>query len=171
VQRGINVIVTFDFSARSYVVRTQGLDSEVTGESEASMQDKGLAAPESALAEGRCTAAPPKRPQDSAQTVSSTDFTINRTRAHGSFSPFPTSAFSNLSVITRRRNYSDNGEQLILDIRNSREYVVLDTHPNSERYRYTIGCPPRELFSLLSRIVVLSFRDNFCDSVWNICIL
>jgi len=33
------------------------------------MQDAGLATPESALAEGRCTAAPPKRPQDSAQTV------------------------------------------------------------------------------------------------------
>jgi len=78
-QRGVNVIVTFDFSARSYVVRTQGLDSEVTGESEASMQNEGLATPKSALAKGWCTAAPPKRPQDSAQTVSSTDFTINRT--------------------------------------------------------------------------------------------
>ncbi|KYQ58308.1 hypothetical protein ALC60_02728 [Trachymyrmex zeteki] len=78
-QRGVNVIVTFDFSARSYVVRTQGLDSEVTGESEASMQNEGLATPKSALAKGRCTAAPPKRPQNSAQTVSSTDFTINRT--------------------------------------------------------------------------------------------
>lgn len=77
VRRGVNEILTFDFSARSYVVRTQGLDSEVTGESEASMQDEGLAAPESTLAEGRCTAAPPKRPQDSAQTVSETpDFTI-----------------------------------------------------------------------------------------------
>lgn len=73
VQHGVNEILTFDFSARSYVVRTQGLDSEVTGESEASMQDEGLAAPESALVEGRCTTASPKRPQDSAQTVSPTE--------------------------------------------------------------------------------------------------
>lgn len=80
-RRGVNEILTFDFSARSYVVRTQGLDSEVTGESEASMQDEGLAAPECTLAKGRCTAAPSKRPQDSAQTVSQTDFTINRVRS------------------------------------------------------------------------------------------
>lgn len=95
-QRGVNEIVTFDFSERSYVVRTQGLDSEVTGESEASMQNEGLAAPESALAEGRCTAAPPKRPQDSAQTVSPTDFTINRTLMAAS--PPPPFLLSQLSA-------------------------------------------------------------------------
>lgn len=66
----INEVLTYDFSARSYVVRTQGLDSEVTGQSEASMQDEGFTTPESTLAKGRCTTAPPKRPQDSAQTVS-----------------------------------------------------------------------------------------------------
>ncbi|TGZ52218.1 hypothetical protein DBV15_03741 [Temnothorax longispinosus] len=69
--------LSLNIIARSNVVRTQGLDSEVTGESEASMQDEGFAAPESALAEGRCTAAPPKRPQDSAQTATAARAKIN----------------------------------------------------------------------------------------------
>ncbi|XP_017767321.1 PREDICTED: uncharacterized protein LOC108555941 [Eufriesea mexicana] len=53
-----------------YVVRTQGLDSEVTRESEASMPNEGFPAPKGALAERRYTAAPSQRPEDSTQTVS-----------------------------------------------------------------------------------------------------
>lgn len=59
-----------DFSEGGDVVRAQGLDSEVTRKSEASLPDEGLPAPEGALAERRDTAAPPQRPQDSTQTVS-----------------------------------------------------------------------------------------------------
>lgn len=59
-----------DCSEGGYVVRAQGLDSEVTGESEARMPNEGFSAPKGALAERRYTAAPSKRPQDSTQTVS-----------------------------------------------------------------------------------------------------
>ncbi|XP_054014913.1 protein vein isoform X3 [Hylaeus anthracinus] len=56
-------------SEGGYVVRAQGLDSEVTRASETSMPNEGLSTPESALAERRDTAAPPQRPQDSTQTA------------------------------------------------------------------------------------------------------
>ncbi|KOX77878.1 hypothetical protein WN51_05764, partial [Melipona quadrifasciata] len=60
---------TSDCSERGYVVGAQGLDSEVTRESEASMPNEGLSAAKGALAEGRYTSAPSQRPQDSTQTV------------------------------------------------------------------------------------------------------
>lgn len=63
-------VQTSDFSEGGYVVRAQGLDSEVTGKSEASMPNEGLSAPQGALAQRRYTAAPSQRPQDSTQTVS-----------------------------------------------------------------------------------------------------
>lgn len=58
-------VQTSDFSEGGYVVRAQGLDSEVTGKSEASMPNEGLSAPQGALAQRRYTAAPSQRPQDS----------------------------------------------------------------------------------------------------------
>ncbi|KAL2725935.1 protein vein isoform X3 [Vespula maculifrons] len=62
---------TFPFafvsSARSYVVRTQGLNSEVTRQSKASMQNEGIAAPKSALAQRRHTTTPKKRTQNPTQ--------------------------------------------------------------------------------------------------------
>lgn len=62
--------IMFDFSEGSYVVRAQGLDSEVTREGETSMPNERFSAPKGALAERWYTAAPPQRPQDSTQTVS-----------------------------------------------------------------------------------------------------
>ncbi|KAL2718022.1 protein vein isoform X3, partial [Vespula squamosa] len=56
--------------ARSYVVRTQGLNSEVTRQSKASMQNEGIAAPKSALAQRRHTATPKKRTQNPTQKYS-----------------------------------------------------------------------------------------------------
>lgn len=57
------------FSERSYVVRTQGLNGEVTRQSKASMQNEGIAAPKSALAQRRHTTAPKKRTQNPTQKV------------------------------------------------------------------------------------------------------
>ncbi|KAF7418950.1 hypothetical protein HZH68_001603 [Vespula germanica] len=54
-------------NARSYVVRTQGLNSEVTRQSKASMQNEGIAAPKSALAQRRHTTTPKKRTQNPTQ--------------------------------------------------------------------------------------------------------
>lgn len=66
----ILIKIVFNFSERGHVIRTQGLDSEVTRKSEASMPNEGFPTPEGALAERRDTSATPQRPQDSAQTVS-----------------------------------------------------------------------------------------------------
>ena len=65
-----NELNTSDCSERGYVVGAQGLDSEVTRKSEASMPNEGLSAPKGTLAERRYTSAPSQRPQDSTQTVS-----------------------------------------------------------------------------------------------------
>ncbi|KAF7412545.1 hypothetical protein HZH66_001441 [Vespula vulgaris] len=56
-------------NARSYVVRTQGLNSEVTRQSKASMQNEGIAAPKSALAQRWHTTTPKKRTQNPTQKV------------------------------------------------------------------------------------------------------
>ncbi|KAI4490621.1 hypothetical protein M0804_003565 [Polistes exclamans] len=55
--------------ARSFVVRTQGLNSKVTRQSKASMQNEGFAAPKSSLAQRRHTTAPKKRTQNPTQKV------------------------------------------------------------------------------------------------------